>query len=956
MAKNTYSLIFEAVDKTSGSVKNIEKSVSSLDKKTKNANSALKRLGSIGGKVAGVLGKLALAGTATAGAFAFLAKRNLDALDALDKTAGKLGVSTKFLSEYAEVAKEAGLETTQFNVGLQRFLRRLGEAQQGAGTLVKPLKELGVSVKDSNGNFRAGTDVFNEYINKLSGVSNESAKLRLAFSAFDTEGVAFVNVANLGSEAIQGIREQAKLAGLSLGSDLTKAAAKANDALLNLIRRARGFSLQFFGALAPGIELLADEITLALDEAISGAGGMEAFAKDLAADFIDASSTFLSGAAKLFDGFTNSVALAGNVIKQLLVSLSGVIPGANFEFGPKPDKGALLSSLEVELAAAEAKVQKFSEDMGAELTRALAENDFTRLGAGSIQMFDGLTANVQKLKDKIKEVEEDTTIYFELASTGSATASEAVNKITDALEGQSDALRVSAEKAREEAEIRKMYPMYEDQVIRLAKAYQVDLDPAVNNSNEKQKKLNDTLNKQTSISTRVIEGIIQNDKNLQSLQSTLLIADEIARKFGISEKVLREELEKQIQAITGIKEVQTESNEVRAEATRSVSMFEQFMKDLIETSKASVREDMHKTMAVAALREELDAGRLNIDQFAEAMSRVKDITKETKDEIKETTKELSGFDKFMKDLSDRADAAVSEDTFRMMAPKEILAKAGTPGFSLDKVAKMMEMIGAGTKASDNKETLSTPPEPTEFQKFFKGIVEGAKSTVMPQRHAADALKHLNEQYKLGKVDLDIYNEASRVLNEQLKGTPTLADKIEDAFKSMSGSIASTFTDVIFGLKGGFEGLQDIALSVLRTIIQTMIQAFVQQQMASMTFGALGGLGSLGMMSGLGGFGLLAGAGMLLGGLFANGGNVASGRKPIIVGERGPELFLPGRSGQVVSNEQLNETGNQGDLTVNFNLQAIDTQTGTEFLLENKRVITGVVQDAFRRRAQAGPLG
>ena len=44
------------------------------------------------------------------------------------------------------------------------------------------------------------------------------------------------------------------------------------------------------------------------------------------------------------------------------------------------------------------------------------------------------------------------------------------------------------------------------------------------------------------------------------------------------------------------------------------------------------------------------------------------------------------------------------------------------------------------------------------------------------------------------------------------------------------------------------------------------------------------------------------------------------------------------------------------LTVNFNLNAIDTQTGTEFLVQNKRVITGVVQDAFRRRAQSGPLG
>ena len=75
-----------------------------------------------------------------------------------------------------------------------------------------------------------------------------------------------------------------------------------------------------------------------------------------------------------------------------------------------------------------------------------------------------------------------------------------------------------------------------------------------------------------------------------------------------------------------------------------------------------------------------------------------------------------------------------------------------------------------------------------------------------------------------------------------------------------------------------------------------------------------------------------------------------------MGERGPELFLPGRAGEVISNEELNTTRGEGDLTVNFNLNAIDTQTGTEFLLENKRVITSVVQDAFRRRASAGPLG
>ena len=324
MARNTYELIFEAVDSTSRSVKRIESSIDSLDRKTKNVNGALSRLGSIGGRVGGALGKLAIAGTAAAGAFAFLAKRNLDALDALGKTAGKLGVTTNFLSEYAEVAKEAGLEQVQFNVGLQRFLRRLGEAQKGTGTLLKPLKELGINVKDANGNFKNGTDVFEEYIAKLSGVTNESAKLRLAFAAFDTEGVAFVNVANLGAGAIASIREEAVKAGLSLDKDLVEGAENANDAIGNLLRRARGFSLQFFGALAPGIEKLADDITKAVDEAIAGGGGMDAFAKRLAADFLRASSDLIEGLGILFDGFINSFNAATNIAKQVVVSISKI--------------------------------------------------------------------------------------------------------------------------------------------------------------------------------------------------------------------------------------------------------------------------------------------------------------------------------------------------------------------------------------------------------------------------------------------------------------------------------------------------------------------------------------------------------------------------------------------------------------------------------------------------------
>ena len=196
-----------------------------------------------------------------------------------------------------------------------------------------------------------------------------------------------------------------------------------------------------------------------------------------------------------------------------------------------------------------------------------------------------------------------------------------------------------------------------------------------------------------------------------------------------------------------------------------------------------------------------------------------------------------------------------------------------------------------------------------------------------------------------------------------------AKQISDGFGEMSQNLTNSFTDVILGLSDGFTALQDIALSVVKMIVQALVQNFIVSPLirniqnaimgiggggASSSLGFLGSFAATGGMSMLGGFGLLAGAGMLLGGFLADGGPARAGT-PYIVGERGPELFVPNSSGRVVANEELN-MGNQGDLNVNFTINAIDTQQGVEFLLQNKRVITGVVQEAYRRRGTSGPLG
>lgn len=74
---------------------------------------------------------------------------------------------------------------------------------------------------------------------------------------------------------------------------------------------------------------------------------------------------------------------------------------------------------------------------------------------------------------------------------------------------------------------------------------------------------------------------------------------------------------------------------------------------------------------------------------------------------------------------------------------------------------------------------------------------------------------------------------------------------------------------------------------------------------------------------------------------ASGGSVAAD-SPYVVGEAGPELFVPRSAGTIVPNSQLSSIG--AGTTINYNgpfiqsMQAIDTQSATQFLARNKQAV------------------
>lgn len=84
---------------------------------------------------------------------------------------------------------------------------------------------------------------------------------------------------------------------------------------------------------------------------------------------------------------------------------------------------------------------------------------------------------------------------------------------------------------------------------------------------------------------------------------------------------------------------------------------------------------------------------------------------------------------------------------------------------------------------------------------------------------------------------------------------------------------------------------------------------------------------------------------------ALGGSV-SGNTPYIVGEKGPEMFVPAGSGTIVPNSELR--GNK-NVNINFNIQANDASGFDSLLMERRGMITQFVRDAMAEQGQRSSI-
>jgi lambda family phage tail tape measure protein len=183
-----------------------------------------------------------------------------------------------------------------------------------------------------------------------------------------------------------------------------------------------------------------------------------------------------------------------------------------------------------------------------------------------------------------------------------------------------------------------------------------------------------------------------------------------------------------------------------------------------------------------------------------------------------------------------------------------------------------------------------------------------------------------------------WNKAFKQYAEDAENYAKLAS---DMFNSFTGNMNSAIDKFVETGKFAFG---DFAKAVIQDLIKIQLRMAAMQLFSKAT-GMLGNYFSPSTFTNEAGGTEVAGS---LG--FADGGNPPVGVASL-VGERGPELFVPSRPGTIIPNNQLSSAlgGNQTIINgpVIQNMQAIDTQSGIQFLAKNKMTIYSANQSAAR---------
>ena len=243
--------------------------------------------------------------------------------------------------------------------------------------------------------------------------------------------------------------------------------------------------------------------------------------------------------------------------------------------------------------------------------------------------------------------------------------------------------------------------------------------------------------------------------------------------------------------------------------------------------------------------------------------------------------------------------------------------------------------------AENKEELKII-EKNYYEKFTQSMSKRYRKEQELIRITRKEQEAMNEAYtkamlERGRINDEVMTKQETALSsftdgfiEQMNAQGTALEQFNQAGKKAFDSFADTLTNALMTGKFAFQDFaRSVILDITRIIAKQMIMLALQKAAGFFSFGgfSLGGL-------------------LSFGGGKAQGGAVQGG-KAYMVGEKGPEMFVPNQSGNIVPNNQISGQ----PVTVNFNINTVDARGFNELLVNSRGLIVNMINSAVNEKGK-----
>ena len=134
-------------------------------------------------------------------------------LKAVKREAGELGVSTSFLQTTQKISKKASGEAEDASAGLARLNVKIGEAIENGGEAEKTFTDMGIKLKDVNGNAISTEEIFKQIATAFKNNESAAGKAALGSEFFGRGWIKLAPILEKGADGLEKINSEFEKSG-----------------------------------------------------------------------------------------------------------------------------------------------------------------------------------------------------------------------------------------------------------------------------------------------------------------------------------------------------------------------------------------------------------------------------------------------------------------------------------------------------------------------------------------------------------------------------------------------------------------------------------------------------------------------------------------------------------------------------------------------------------------------